>query len=107
LRPGPVALRDGVWSPLRTTATDPYRRALQRAYLEEVGSLLNEEPDPNPFLGGAPDISRSDVRPLLRTQLRRLQSEARSAATRATDDVARAHLEDVAERIDEILDPGA
>ena len=97
-------LRDAVWGSLRSTAVDPYRRALHRAYLEEAESLLTEEPPSIAFLGGAPDISRSDVRPLLRSQLRRLQTEARSAAQRVTDPVARAHLEDIGDRIDEILE---
>ncbi len=100
-------LRDGVWGALRSTAADPYRRALQRAYLELAESLLTEEPPEISFLGGAPDISRSDVRPLLRSQLRALRTGARSMAAGASDAVARAHLEDIAERIDGILEPGA
>ena len=97
-------LRDGVWGTLSRTATDPYRRSLQRTYLEEVESLLTEEPEGSGFLP-APDVSRSDIRPLLRTQLRRLRTEAASAARATTDPVGRAHLEDVAERILRILDP--
>ncbi len=99
-----AALRAGVWGEPARTARDPYRRALQRAYLEEAESLLTEEPPELSFLGPTPDISRSDVRPLLRSQLRRLAAEARSAAPRAPAGVARAHLEDVAERIDRIFD---
>jgi hypothetical protein len=97
-------LRDGVWGRLTSTATDPYRRALQRVYLEEVEQLLTEEPPSSSFLP-APDVSRSDIRPLLRTQLRRLRTEAQSAARRSSDGVARAHLEDVAERIERLLEP--
>ncbi len=97
-------LREGVWGRLTTTAADPYRRALQRAYLEEVEQLLTEEPQGSSFLP-APDVSRSDIRPLLRQQMRRLRTEAQSAARRSTDGVARAHLEDVAERIERMLDP--
>ena len=97
-------LRDGVWGRLASTAADPYRRSLQRAYLEEVESLLTEEPPSVSFLGGAPDISRSDIRPLLRTQLRRLRTEAESAARSTRGLLVRAHLEDIAARVDEILD---
>jgi hypothetical protein len=97
-------LRDGVWGRLTSTAADPYRRALQRAYLEEVEQLLTEEPQGSSFLP-APDVSRSDIRPLLLMQLRRLRTEAQSAARRSNDGVARAHLEDVAERIERVLDP--
>jgi hypothetical protein len=98
-------LRDGVWGRMATTATDPFRRALQRAYLEEVEQLLSEEPTGSSFLP-APDVSRSDIRPLLRLQIRRLATEAASAARRAGDTAVRAHLEDVAARIERMLDPG-
>jgi len=97
-------LRGGVWGSLTRTAPDPYRRALQRAYLEEVEELLSAEPSGSSFLP-APDVSRSDIRPLLRSQLRRLRTEAESAGRSASNAVARAHLEDVAERIGRILDP--
>jgi hypothetical protein len=78
-----------------------YRRPRPRAQTEDLG----DDRKPISFLGGAPDISRSDIRPLLRTQLRRLQAEAGSAAARTGDTVARAHLVDAAERIERILDP--
>jgi hypothetical protein len=97
-------LRDAVWGRLTTTAGDPYRRALQRAYLEEVEELLTEEPPRSSFLP-APDVSRSDIRPLLRLQMRRLATQAESAARRVGEGVARAHLEDVAARIEEMLEP--
>lgn len=83
---------------------DSTAAALQRAYLEEAESLLTEEPPEISFLGGAPDISRSDIRPLLRSQLRRLRTEAGSAAQRASGAVARAHLEDIVDRITRILE---
>ncbi len=98
-------LRDAVWGRITTTAGDPYRRALQRAYLEEVEELLTEEPPSSSFLP-APDVSRSDIRPLLRLQMRRLATQAESAARRVGESVARAHLEDVAHRISQMLDPG-
>jgi hypothetical protein len=50
-------------------------------------------------------VSRSDIRPLLRVQLRRLGAAAESAAARSRDGVARAHLEDVVERIERVLEP--
>jgi hypothetical protein len=98
-------LRAAVWGRLATTSRDPYRRALHRAYLEEVEELMTEEPPSMAFLGGAPDISRSDVRPLLRDQLTGLRTEAESAAVSMRDPVARAHLRDIVSRIGEILEP--
>ncbi len=87
---------------------DLHRRALQRAYLERMRWLLEEEPrerPDSPWLWNTPvDMERSDIRPLVRAQLRSLRAEASSAARRTGDRVTRAHLQDVVARIDEILD---
>jgi hypothetical protein len=85
-------------------AIDGYRRALQRAYLERVETLMTEEPTSNPFSGPAPDVSRSDIRPLLRAQLRDLREDVERASRRIRHRVTQAHLADVLERIDVILE---
>jgi hypothetical protein len=97
-------LRRSVLGPLPASASDPYRRALHRAYLEEVATLMTEEPRAMPFLGAAPSLARSDVRPLLRAQLRQIRTDAAAAARRASDAMSRAHLEDLAERITLLLE---
>ena len=49
-------------------------------------------------------VSQSDIRPLARAQLREIGTEARRAMGRTSDRMTRAHLEDIAERIDAILE---
>ncbi|MGH7477770.1 MAG: zinc-dependent metalloprotease, partial [Longimicrobiales bacterium] len=97
-------LRDAVWGALAVTARDPYRRALQRAYIEELEQLMTEEPEGMSFLGPAPDVSRSDIRPLARAQLRGLRAAAQTATAQTPAGIARAHLEDIVDRIDRILE---
>jgi hypothetical protein len=98
-------VRTAVWDDLSTvSAIDGYRRALQRAYLARVETLMTEQPASNPFQGRAPDMGRSDVRPLLRAQLRDLRVDVERASRRVRHRVSRAHLQDVVERIDAILE---
>ncbi|HSG48189.1 MAG TPA: zinc-dependent metalloprotease [Longimicrobiales bacterium] len=98
-------LRAAVFGDLdQLSAIDGYRRALQRAWLERVESLLTEEPQGNPFAGPAPDVSRSDIRPLLRRELRALRSDASMAAARVRHPLTRLHLEDLVVRIDALLE---
>lgn len=85
-------------------AVAPYRRALQRAYLERLETLMTVELESSPFAGPAPALDRSDVRPLVRAQLRGLDEEADRALFRVRDRVTRAHLDDVRARIAAILD---
>ena len=99
-------LRAVIWGELDAgTAADGYRRALQRAYLERVGTLMTEEPPSSPFGGAQPDVSRSDIRPLLRAELTTLREQTTAALLRVRNRVMRAHLEDVLARIAELLDP--
>jgi hypothetical protein len=99
-------VRTGVWGDLSTvSALDGYRRALQRAWIERVAFLMTEEPTSNQFQGPAPSVSRSDIRPLLRAQLRDLRADVDRASRRVRHRATRAHLEDVLVRIDEILEP--
>jgi hypothetical protein len=98
-------VRRGVWGNLMDLgAIGPYRRALQRAYVDRLGVLLTEQPSSNPFQGAAPDMSRSDVRPLVRDQLTILREEVDRAPTRTRERVTRAHLQDILTRIDRILE---
>ncbi|HSG09267.1 MAG TPA: zinc-dependent metalloprotease [Longimicrobiales bacterium] len=99
--------RAAVWRDLSAvSAVDGYRRALQRAYLERVRTLMTQQPASNSFQGAAPDMSRSDVRPLLRAQLTELRRDVERASRRIRHRVTQAHLQDVLTRIDDILDAG-
>jgi len=83
------------------SAADPYRRALHRAYLDAMEALMTDDEDGGGF-GPAPDVGRSDVRPVVRMQLRLLSDELSAATATTPDRTAEAHLADLLERIDDI-----
>ncbi len=99
-----------VWAELGAgRPIDVYRRALQRGYLDRM-TFLREDRDadaPGPRSGPRVELSRSDIRPLVRDRLRRLRADVRAAATRTGDRMTRVHLEDVLVRIDRILEAPA
>jgi hypothetical protein len=99
-------LRTGLWTELTSGKTiDPYRRNLQRAHIERLEFLMKEEqevPSPNirAFTGYTPiDVSQSDIRPLVRAELKKLKVQISSAIARTADPLSRYHLEDCVERI--------
>ncbi|NIP82463.1 MAG: DUF5117 domain-containing protein [Gemmatimonadetes bacterium] len=103
-------LRGEVWSELAAGgAIDPFRRNLQRAYLERMEYLMTEEPDELPgFFRGSlndVDVSQSDIRAFVRGQLTTLRVEIRAGLRRTGDRATRLHLEDALVRIEDILDP--
>ncbi|MEM8600677.1 MAG: zinc-dependent metalloprotease [Bacteroidota bacterium] len=109
-------VRGGLWSELDGgDAIDPMRRALQRAYLEQLESLMTEEPTPPPnaffrfYIGYTPiDVSQSDLRPLVRGELETLDDTIAAALGRyrsSNERMDRLHLEDARARIDAILNP--
>ena len=86
-------LRRGVWSEAYAgRATDAYRRNLQRAWLDRIAELMEDE-----------DALASDVAPFVRGELTAVREvlAAASPADRAT----RLHYQDAVARIDPILDP--
>lgn len=89
-------LREGIWSELRSSeiAIDPFRRNLQRTYLEIIDLRLN----------GRNAVS-TDVRAFLRGELRRIADEITGLASRAVNDETRYHLSDVQTEIGKILEP--
>jgi hypothetical protein len=103
-------LRGEVWGELAGGRTiDPFRRNLQRAYLDRMAWLMTEEPGelPSFFRGSLNDVtvSQSDIRAFVRGQLTDLQREVRAAVNRTRNRATRLHLQDVVARIDAILDP--
>lgn len=105
-------VRSGIWSELAAGKTiDAYRRNLQRAYLEKFEFLMKEE-QPVPAANvkastgfTAIDISQSDVRPLVRAEMKKLRAQIVAAIPKTADAVTRYHLEDCIKRIDLLLDP--
>ena len=91
-------LRRGIWSGVATPARpiDQFRRNVQIVYLDIFDNRLN----------GGPALD-SAVRGLLRGELRALRAQVVAALPSAADRSSRLHLEEVRDRIDEILDPRA
>ncbi len=103
-------LRQSVWRELgRGASIDPYRRNLQRGYLERMHWLMTEEPPTPPAFFAAfitrVDVSQSDIRPFVRGELNVLKGQIQSALRRNLDTATEYHLEDAIVRIDRILDP--
>ncbi len=107
-------LRDGIWSELsQGRSIDPYRRNLQRGYIDQMKSLLEAEVEAPPeeyeeFVVHTPvDVAQSDIRAYVRRELRTLREQVDEAYQRADDAVTRTHLDDIRTRIDILLDPTA
>jgi hypothetical protein len=104
-------LRKGVWSELSNRRSiDTYRRNLQRAYIARMHHLMTEDQEPLParfrsfIVRTNVNVAQSDIRPIVRAQLKTLRREIVSAQARMSG-VSRYHLDDSIERIDDILDP--
>ncbi|MHA7058647.1 zinc-dependent metalloprotease [Aquimarina sp. M1] len=105
-------LRSGLWSELRKGASiDVYRRNLQRAYIERLEFLMTKEQTPIPanirrFVRRTNvNVSQSDIRPIVRAELKNLQRDIRNALGRTSDRMTRYHLQDALERVSLILEP--
>ncbi len=105
-------LRKGLWRELDANeAINPWRRNLQRAYVEDMERLMTEEVTAPPAaarrsLGYTPvNVSQSDIRAYVRGELETLRGDAQRAARRVQDRPTALHLEDILVRIENILDP--
>ena len=105
-------LRKGIWKEAaRGGNVDIYRRNLQRTYVDRMGFLLTNEGSTNrrnfPGFEGALsyNVSTSDVRALVRGELKVLRAGLRAARGRGVNTVTRYHYEDAIARIDQLLDP--
>ncbi|MEJ7691942.1 zinc-dependent metalloprotease [Daejeonella sp.] len=104
-------LRNGIWSELKTGGNiDTYRRNLQRAYIERMSYLLNEnEPAPLTQFGGQAvpqmDASQSDIRPMARYELKALAAQIRASQPKFSNTVIKSHMDDALVRIADALDP--
>jgi hypothetical protein len=110
-------LRGSIWKELNAgNEVDPYRRNLQRAYLDRMEYLLTEASAeaPNPPADYRPDIGmedlrtdfhiqQSDIRPLALEQLRQLQDEVERALQGTSDRYSKTHLEYVKKRVGELI----
>jgi hypothetical protein len=106
-----------VWREMyENRAIDTFRRNMQRAYLQQAHYLLHDAEADNwtpprggnlrvgsnddPPLNADLDIAQSDIRPLIRDQLKLLRGEIQAALDAGVDDrMSRIHLEDALVRI--------
>lgn len=101
-------LRGGLFSELRRGATiDTYRRNLQRAYVDRLEYLMNEEQEQGRGTASRVEASQSDIRAISRAELNTLRSQVNSAINRTGDSMSKYHLRDLRARIDAILDPNS
>ncbi len=104
-------LRKGIWSEVYAGQNiDRYRRNLQRAYIERMEYLMTQEQSAIPsryrswISRSDIDVAQSDIRPVVRGELKTLQNQIRRVAN-SGDRLTRYHLQDALERIDLILNP--
>ncbi len=113
--------REMIWrEAIQGDAVDTFRRNQQRAYLEQAHYLLHEaesnhwsppgsgnlrvSSNNDPPLNADLHISQSDMRPLIREQLRLLREELSQALDEGIDHrMTRIHVEDALERIEKAL----
>ncbi|MCB9080874.1 MAG: zinc-dependent metalloprotease [Lewinellaceae bacterium] len=82
--------RSGIFSEINSgAAIDPYRRNLQRAYLDQMAELLQMDDT---------DVNQTDITALARATVKTLESDLSKAAKRGGDPLTKAHLEDLAMR---------
>ena len=104
-------LRNGIWSELKSgSSIDTYRRNLQRAHIDRLSFLMTAKNQAKRrgssyVKSTAVNTSQSDIRAVVRAELKALQRQIISAIGRSNDNMRRIHLQDAAERIKNILDP--
>ncbi|MGP1992418.1 zinc-dependent metalloprotease [Zobellia laminariae] len=105
-------LRGGIWSELQNgQKIDTYRRNLQKAHVERLNYLMTAKDQKKlPDFGGyqkstVVHTSQSDIRSVARAELQILQRTIENAIARTSDNMSKYHLQDVSDRIEQILDP--
>jgi hypothetical protein len=102
-------VRGGVWTELSNGRNpDAYRRTLQRAWIDRLGSIMNP-PAPVALPAGfaaapAAPVGLSDLQALARIELATVRNQLVAASGRG-DAITRAHYADAAARIKDILEP--
>ena len=91
-------LRRGVWSELYSKKSiDVYRRNLQRAHIDQLGSLMKAKTqraaNGGYFKATGFNASLSDIKPIVRGELSRIKRDAKRAITTAPNTITRYHLQ--------------
>ncbi len=99
-------MRKGIWKEAGSAANVTiYRRNLQRAYIDRMGTLMTEEMKPTERSSGYYNVSQSDLRALVRGELNALKKSLTAAKALGTNAETKYHYEDCIKRIDLILNP--
>ncbi len=97
-------MRKGLFSELSSRqAIDTYRRNIQRAFVTRLEFLMTNEA--SRFQSAQVNIGQSDIRPAIKAELKALNRQIRSALSGYSNRASRVHLEDLLDRIDDILNP--
>lgn len=100
-------LKKGIWSELAARKPiDIYRRNLQKSYITTLGGLL--APSSSVTVGGTTITignDKSDIKSVVRAHLAALRAEVNAAAAGTADAMSKYHLQDIAKRIDNLLNP--
>ena len=103
-------LKNGIWTEVPTRKTvDFCRRNLQKAYVEKLLAMIEPAPQATavtatPGRGGNASISpNSDIYSLVKSHLRSLMGELKTASATTADAITKAHWADLADRIDQTL----
>jgi len=108
-------LKNGIFSELKTNAAiDIYRRNLQKLYINKLSALLKVS---NTTVRTVPvgvtygfntktvNLSETDLPSIVRGQLMSLKSGLKAAAQNSSDRMSKFHLQDLAARVEQALDP--
>jgi hypothetical protein len=103
--------RKGVWKELAThKAIDVYRRNLQKTYVESLISIIS--PAAPPATGNAgivilfgPNTKNTDLPSIAKAELTSLRSQLLAAIPLTADRLSKYHLQDLADRIRQALNP--
>ncbi len=104
-------LKKGIWTELATKKPiDVYRRNLQKSYISILDKLLNPAAKSAasaaaPGASPAIDTENSDIISVVRAHLASLKTEVNTASAATADTMTKYHLQDIATRISDALDP--
>lgn len=109
-------LRNGIWSELRAgnVRIDAYRRGLQRNHLALIEQKLNANPPTTPRISSSAQTGQiytagsrglTDLKAMLRQEIRLLDSQLAAAASKAGDAATRAHIAEARWQIKQLLEP--
>jgi Met-zincin/Domain of unknown function (DUF5117)/Domain of unknown function (DUF5118) len=106
-------LEKGLWKELMNNqAIDPFRRNLQKQYVDDLISLMNPTQPVVPpglprglILYFGADIKNTDIPSIARAHLTALRNRITASANLKTDKLSKYHLQDLEERIKQALSP--